>query len=71
MILATIEAREESTHVATAPSRSRRAVSLRCSCCAGDGVAGYSTSAFRRTLRSLTEFGAVGNNVGYDVAINQ
>ena len=53
-----------------APSRSRNAASLRCSCCAEDGVAGYSTSAFRRTLRSLTGFGAVGNNVAYDVLTN-
>ena len=49
MILATIGAREESTHVATAPSTQPKGVSLRCACCAcwaGDGVAGYTTSAF-------------------------
>ena len=34
-------------------------VSLRCARCAGDGVAGHSTSAFWRTLRTLTQFGVL------------
>ena len=71
MILATIAAREESTHVATAPSRIRRAASLRCACCAGEGVAGYSTSAFSEDVEESDWSSApAGDNVVYDVAVN-
>ena len=59
MILVTIKARgREYPHGHRAVTHPQGA-SLRCSCCAGDGVAGYSTSVSWRTLRTLTQFGAL------------
>ena len=70
MILATIGAREENTHVATAPSRSRRGEFSVCLLCwRGRGGLQY-IGLSEDVEESDWSSAPVGYNVVYDVAVN-